>query len=104
MHWLPGHTVPSEDSDQQHFSTSTAALAAVRKRSAPQPSRKDQSSGRPDAIEPASASASGSELASPADPWTEVFQKESGQIYYWNQQTSEEYRISLISYRPACAT
>ena len=86
-----GHTLPNSAFDQQNFSTSTAAAAAMRKRSAPQPSRNGQSSDQTGAIEPMSASAS--ELASPADPWTEVVHKESGQIYYWNQQTGEQFQL-----------
>ncbi|BDA44540.1 hypothetical protein COCOBI_06-0160 [Coccomyxa sp. Obi] len=70
---------------QHAFSTSTAA-AAVRKKGTPQPSGKKSASGT-NTLAPASTS--GSEVANPADPWTEVVHKETGQIYYWNQQTDE---------------
>lgn len=67
------------------FSTSTAA-ATVRRKGTPQPSRKGTAS-RTDTIAPASST--GNQVASPADPWTEVVHKETGQIYYWNEQTDE---------------
>lgn len=74
--------------DRQHsFSTSTAP-AAVRRKATPQPSEKRNSS-RADTLAPASTS--GNEVASPADPWTEVVHKETGQIYYWNQQTGMQH-------------
>ncbi len=32
----------------------------------------------------------------PADPWTEVVHKESGQIYYWNEDTSEGFSLCSL--------
>ena len=35
-------------------------------------------------------------IARSADPWTEVVQKETGQVYYWNKQTSKPELVSLV--------
>ncbi len=78
----------SVNSGQCSFTSSAAAAAALHRKSASQQSKRSGPSARADAIAPASAPES--ELASAADLWTEVVHKDTGQIYYWNEQTSKK--------------
>lgn len=74
-----GQSVSSRQQSCCCFATSSAAAAKRACADAASRSRPP-----PNAVAPA---ASG-EVQRAEDPWTEVVHPESGQVYYWNQQTS----------------
>jgi hypothetical protein len=69
---------------QQSGIATRAAAAAAAKRGADAGGRHQQSSIRPAAPLPSAETA----VKCADDAWVEVIHRETGQIYYWNQQTS----------------